>query len=96
MASTTQAESNRSETCHRGGSFQKTAIRRIGGVISNNRILDTWIRTKDGVSEVQYGFISGNMQFDINLLFNPPPNFVEVPRPVLSYFVPIMLVRDHN
>ncbi|MHC4409268.1 MAG: hypothetical protein ACYS0F_09715 [Planctomycetota bacterium] len=76
--------------------FQKTAIRRIGGVISNNRILDTWIRTKDGVSEVQYGFVSGNMQFDINLLFNPPPNFVEVPRPVLSYFVPIMLVRDNN
>ena len=36
------------------------------------------------------------MQFDINLLFNPPPNFVEVPRPVLTYFVPIMLVRDNN
>ncbi|MEM8885540.1 MAG: hypothetical protein AAGD14_15855 [Planctomycetota bacterium] len=76
--------------------FKKNALRRIGGVISNNRILETWIRTKKGISEVQHGFVSGNMQFDINLLFNPPPNFVEVPRPVLTYFVPIMLVRDNN
>jgi len=84
------------ETSYRERKFKKSALRRIGGVISNNRILETWIRTKKGISEVQYGFVSGNMQFDINLLFNPPPNFVEVPRPVLTYFVPIMLVRDNN
>jgi cytoskeletal protein CcmA (bactofilin family) len=84
------------KTIWKHGTFKKSAFRRIGGVVSNNRILETWIRTKDGISEVQYGFVSGNMQFDINLLFNPPPNFVEVPRPVLTYFVPVMLVRDHN
>ena len=30
----------------------------------------------------------------INLLFNPPPNFVEVPRPVLVNYAPIFLVRN--
>ena len=74
--------------------FKKQSLRRIGGVISNNRILETWIRTQDGVSEVQNGFVSGKMQFDINLMFNPSPNFVEVPRPVTSHFVPVMLARD--
>ena len=42
------------------------------------------------------GFKRGNMKFDINLLFNPPPNFVEVPRPVLTYYAPIFFVRNNE
>ncbi len=36
------------------------------------------------------------MKFDINVLFNPPPNFVTVPRPVLINFVPILMVRGED
>ncbi len=77
--------------------YTKESMRRIGGVISNDRIMETFIKqTSDGYATVDAGFKRGNMQFDINLLFNPPPNFVEVPRPVVTAFVPIVLVRNDD
>jgi hypothetical protein len=77
--------------------FVKDSLRRIGGVISNNRVMETYItQGKDGYAKVDAGFKRGDMQFDINLLFNPPPNFVEVPRPVVTSYVPIVLVRNNE
>jgi hypothetical protein len=77
--------------------FVKESLRRIGGIISNNRIVETYIKpAKDGTASVAAGFKRGAMRFDFNLLHNPPPNFVEVPRPVLSYFAPVFLVRNND
>jgi len=77
--------------------FLFNSLRRMGGDVSNHRIMSTYIRTRsDGTAYVDSGFKRGNMTFDINLLFNPPPNFVLIPRPVLTYFTPILLVRNHD
>jgi len=77
--------------------FVKDSLRRIGGVISNNRIVETYIKAaKDGTATVAAGFKKGAMRFDFNLLHNPPPNFVEVPRPVMSYVAPVFLVRGND
>jgi hypothetical protein len=78
-------------------SYIKESLRRIGGIISNNRIVETYIKAaKDGTASVAAGFKRGAMRFDFNLLHNPPPNFVEVPRPVLAYFAPVFLVRNSD
>ncbi len=97
----TQAEKDKEyaydQTTYRTRTFVKDSLRRIGGVISNNRILETYIRPRsDGTSYVDSGFKRGNMKFDINLLFNPPPNFVQVPRPVLAYYAPVFFVRNND
>jgi len=97
----TQAEKDKEyayeESTYRTRTFVKDSLRRIGGVISNNRILETYIRPRsDGTSYVDSGFKRGNMKFDINLLFNPPPNFVQVPRPVLAYYAPVFFVRNND
>jgi hypothetical protein len=77
--------------------FVKDSLRRIGGIISNDRIVETFIKAaKDGTATVAAGFKKGAMRFDFNLLHNPPPNFVEVPRPVLAYFAPVFLVRNSD
>ncbi len=77
--------------------FVKESLRRIGGIISNDRIVETFIKAaKDGTATVAAGFKKGAMRFDFNLLHNPPPNFVEVPRPVLAYFAPVFLVRNSD
>jgi hypothetical protein len=77
--------------------FTKSSLRRIGGLISNNRVMETYIRARsDGTAYVNAGFKRGSMKFDINMLFNPPPNFVEIPRPVLTHFMPVFLVRNHD
>ncbi|MHC5044464.1 MAG: hypothetical protein ACYTGI_19055 [Planctomycetota bacterium] len=74
--------------------FVKESMRRIGGLISDDRIMETYIRSRsDGTAYVAAGFKRGAMRFDFNLLHNPPPNFVEVPRPVLAYFAPVFAVR---
>jgi len=79
---------------YKSRSFTRDSLRRMGGIISNDRILETYIMPRsDGTSYVDSGFKRGSMRFDINLLFNPPPNFVEVPRPVLNYYAPIFFVR---
>jgi len=84
-------------SAYRTKTFVKDSLRRIGGIISENRILETYILPRaDGTSFVDSGFKRGNMKFDINLLFNPPPNFVEVPRPVLTYFAPVFFVRGNG
>ncbi|MFQ5668760.1 MAG: hypothetical protein ACE5I7_20360, partial [Candidatus Binatia bacterium] len=84
-------------TAYRTRTFRKDSLRRIGGIVSNNRVMETYIRPRsDGTSYVDRGFKRGSMKFDISLLFNPPPNFVEIPRPVLTYFVPIMMVRNSD
>jgi hypothetical protein len=77
--------------------FRKESVRRIGGIISNERILETYIRPRsDGTSYVDAGFKRGSMRFDYNLLFNPPPNFVEVPRPVQISVAPVYFMRDDD
>jgi hypothetical protein len=75
--------------------FRKDSLRRIGGLISNDRILETYIRPRsDGTSYVDAGFKRGKMRFDFNLMFNPPPNFVEVPRPVVTSIAPVYFLRE--
>jgi hypothetical protein len=82
---------------YRTRSFVKESMRRIGGLISNDRIMETYIRTRrDGTAYVAAGFKRGAMRFDFNMLHNPPPNFVEVPRPVLAYFAPVFAVRAED
>jgi hypothetical protein len=84
-------------TSYRTRQFTKDSLRRLGGIISNDRILETFIRPRgDGTSYVDAGFKRGNMKYDINLMFNPPPNFVEVPRPVLTYYAPVHFVRGED
>jgi glutathione peroxidase-family protein len=78
-------------------SFVKDSLRRIGGIISDNRIVETYIKSKsDGTATVAAGFKRGAMRFDFNLLRNPPPFFVEVPRPVLTSLAPVFLVRNSD
>jgi hypothetical protein len=85
------------QTGYRTKTFVKDSLRRIGGIVSNNRIVETYIQPRsDGTSYVDSGFKRGSMKFDINLIFNPPPNFVEVPRPVLTYYAPIFFVRNNG
>jgi glutathione peroxidase-family protein len=77
--------------------FRKDSLRRIGGLISNDRILETYIRPRsDGTSYVDAGFKRGKMRFDFNLMFNPPPNFVEVPRPVVTSIAPVYFLREYE
>jgi hypothetical protein len=82
---------------YRARPFVKDSLRRLGGIISNDRIVETFIRARsDGTAYVDAGFKRGAMRYDYNLNFNPPPNFVEIPRPVLAYFAPILFVRDRD
>jgi hypothetical protein len=78
-------------------SFVKDSLRRIGGIISDDRIMETYIKAKsDGTATVAAGFKRGAMRFDFNLLRNPPPFFVEIPRPVLTSFAPVFIVRNND
>ncbi len=82
------------QTSYKSSSFKKESLRRLGGIVSNDRILETYIKPRaDGTSAVDAGFKRGNMRFDFNLLFNPPPNFVNVPRPVAISIAPVYFVR---
>jgi glutathione peroxidase-family protein len=82
------------QTSYASSAFKKESLRRLGGIVSNDRILETYIKPRsDGTSAVDSGFKRGNMRFDFNLLFNPPPNFVNVPRPVAISIAPIYFVR---
>ncbi|MHC4163314.1 MAG: hypothetical protein ACYSUM_14390 [Planctomycetota bacterium] len=84
-------------TSYKTRRFVKDSLRRIGGLISNDRILETYIKPRsDGTSYVSAGFKRGQMRFDFNLMFNPPPNFVEVPRPVQISVAPIYFMRDND
>ena len=57
--------------------------------------METFIKArKDGTAYVDSGFKRGSMRYDFNLMHNPPPNFVELPRPVVTAFVPMLFVRD--
>jgi len=77
--------------------FTKDSLRRLGGLISNDRIIETFIQArKDGTAYVADGFKRGSMRYDFNLQFNPPPNFVEIPRPVVTAFVPVFFMRNHD
>jgi hypothetical protein len=78
-------------------SFIKESLRRIGGIISDDRIMETYIKARaDGTATVAAGFKRGAMRYDFNLLHNPPPYFVEVPRPVLTSFAPVFIVRNND
>ncbi len=77
--------------------FKYESLRRIGGIISNDRILETYVLPRsDGTSYVDSGFKRGTMRYDFNLMFNPPPNFVEVPRPVAISIAPVYFVRGQD
>jgi hypothetical protein len=77
--------------------FVKDSLRRLGGIISNERIIETFIQARrDGTAYVDAGFKRGAMRYDFNLQFNPPPNFVEIPRPVLAAFVPVFFHRNDD
>ena len=82
---------------YRTRSFVKDSMRRIGGIISNNRIVETFIRARsDGTAYVDAGFKRGAMRYDFNMRNNPPPNFVEIPRPVVTAFVPVFFNRGDD
>ncbi len=96
---TTSAEQEKerayNRTSYRTRRFRKESLRRIGGLISNERILETYIKPgQDGTAYVDSGFKRGVMKFDYNLIFNPPPNFVQVPRPVVTSVAPVYLMRN--
>ncbi len=92
-----EAAYDHSKSTYRTKRFVKDSMRRIGGLISENRIMETYIKARrDGTAYVNAGFKRGRMMFDINVLFNPPPSFVEVPRPVLINFAPLFLVRNND
>jgi hypothetical protein len=92
-----QVEDNYNRTSYRTRRFRKDSLRRIGGLISNDRILETFIRPdSNGNAYVDSGFKRGSMKFDINLIFNPPPNFVQVPRPVLQFFTPVFVTGSQD
>jgi hypothetical protein len=76
--------------------FKYGSLRRLGGIISNNRVMETYVRAdrKTGMSLVDAGFKRGQMMFDMNLRFNPPPNFIEIPMPEVRSFLPIHIVRE--
>jgi hypothetical protein len=76
--------------------FKYNSLRRLGGIISNNRVMETYVRAdrKTGMSLVDAGFARGRMMFDMNLRFNPPPNFIEIPMPEVRSFLPIHIVRE--
>jgi hypothetical protein len=77
--------------------FKYESMRRIGGIISNDRILETYVLPgASGTSYVDSGFKRGTMRYDFNLMFNPPPNFVEVPRPVAISIAPVYFVRGQD
>jgi len=77
--------------------FKYDSLRRIGGLISNDRILETYVLPgAAGTSYVDSGFKRGTMKFDFNLMFNPPPNFVQIPRPVAISIAPVYFVRGQD
>jgi glutathione peroxidase-family protein len=77
--------------------FKYESLRRIGGLISNDRILETYVKPRsDGTSYVDAGFKRGTMRYDFNLMFNPPPNFVQVPRPVAISIAPVYFMRGQD
>jgi hypothetical protein len=77
--------------------FVHDSLRRLGGLISDERILETYIRGRmDGTAYVDAGFKRGSMRYDFNLRFNPPPNFVEIPRPAVAAFVPVFFTRNNE
>ncbi|MHC4338797.1 MAG: hypothetical protein ACYSX0_01105 [Planctomycetota bacterium] len=89
-----EIEDSYNRTDYRARRFVRDSLRRMGGIISNNRIVETYIRSrKDGTAYVDAGFKRGRMRFDVSLIFNPPPNFVQVPRPVVMYYAPLYFAR---
>jgi hypothetical protein len=78
-------------------SFIKDSLRRLGGLISHDRIVETYVQSrKDGTAYVAAGFKRGSMQFDYNMLNSPPPFFIEIPQPVAIAFTPVLLVNDED
>jgi len=77
--------------------FTKESLRHLGGVISNDRILETYLVPQDdGTSCVAAGFRRGTTRFDTNLLLEAPPGFAEMPRPVVTSIAPVYLVRNED
>jgi len=82
---------------YKSNDFVKDSLRRLGGLISNERIIETFIRARrDGTAYVADGFKRGSMRYDFNLRFNPPPNFIEIPRPAVAAFVPVFFNRNDD
>jgi hypothetical protein len=90
-----EIEQNYNRTSYYVKRFVRDSLRRMGGIISNERIVETYIRSRrDGTAYVNAGFKRGQMRFDLSLIFSPPPNFVQVPRPVVMYYAPLYFARQ--
>jgi hypothetical protein len=80
---------------YKSSPFVKDSLRRLGGMISDERIIETYIRGRqDGTAYVDVGFKRGSSRYDYNLRYNPPPNFVEIPRPLVAAFTPVFFNRE--
>lgn len=58
-------------------SFTKNSIRRLGGITSARRPVETWVKN----GKVKSGFRSGASVFDIGVIGHPPPFFLSMPEP---------------
>jgi hypothetical protein len=72
--------------------FVKDSLRRIGAAVSDERIIESYIRSRyDGSTYVEAGFKRGRMQYDIGMAHRPPPSFPVVPRPKIVARTPVTL-----
>lgn len=77
-------------TNYRSMRFTRESLRRMGGIVSKDKVVESLIRPRgDGSSYVDSGFKRGATRFDVNLLSGPPPNFVQVPPPDTAGCAPI-------
>ena len=75
-------------------SFVHASLRRLGGVVSNESILETKIvaapsDSDNGGATVFAGFEQGQARYDAGLGVNPPPSFAESRRPVIMSYLPL-------
>jgi len=81
-------------TTYKSMRFTRESLRRMGGIVSNDRVVETVIRPRgDGTSYVDSGFKRGSTRFDVNLACNPPPNFVRIARSDDDMHVPALAAR---
>ena len=59
-------------------SFKKTSLRRLGGIITDKRIVSTVV---NGSGTVLSGFTHGHSVFDPRMITVPPPHFLSIDRP---------------
>jgi hypothetical protein len=63
--------------------FRKRGFRRLGGIITDLRIVSTVVNSR---GQVLSGFDNGTSRFDQRLRNDPPPHFLAVNRPLFSAY----------